>query len=91
VTGLDELLEALERQQPGETVKLTVLRAGKPAALTVRLGLPDQLQRLEPLVRDVHQLCQRFLTCGVLLRGHFPDKHHEHLDVQSDNLKGVEQ
>jgi S1-C subfamily serine protease len=44
VTGLDELLAALERQQPGETVKLAVLRAGKPVELSVRLGLVDSLQ-----------------------------------------------
>jgi S1-C subfamily serine protease len=44
VTNLDELLEALERHQPGDTVKLTVLRAGKPVELAVRLGLTDQLQ-----------------------------------------------
>jgi len=41
VASLDELLEALERHQPGETVKLTVLREGKPADLSVRLGLQE--------------------------------------------------
>ena len=44
VTSLDELLEALEQHRPGDTVKLSVLRAGKPVELSVRLGLPDQLQ-----------------------------------------------
>jgi len=36
--------KALERHQPGETVKLAVLRGGKPVELSVRLGLADQLQ-----------------------------------------------
>ena len=44
VTSLDELLEALEQHRPGDTVKLSVLRAGTPVELSVRLGLPDQLQ-----------------------------------------------
>jgi S1-C subfamily serine protease len=44
VTSLDSLLEALEQHQPGETVKMTVQRAGKPVELSVRLGLSDQLQ-----------------------------------------------
>jgi S1-C subfamily serine protease len=41
VGGLDELLDALERHQPGETVALSVLRDGKPVELSVRLGLPE--------------------------------------------------
>ena len=41
VTNLDGLLEALERHQPGETVALSLLRAGKPAEVSVRLGLPE--------------------------------------------------
>jgi S1-C subfamily serine protease len=44
VASLDELLEALERHQPGDTVTLSLLRAGKPVELSVRLGLADQLQ-----------------------------------------------
>lgn len=38
VASLDEMLDALERHQPGDVVKLTVLRGGRPAELTVRLG-----------------------------------------------------
>ena len=41
VASLDELLEALEQHQPGETVTLSLLRDGKPAELSVRLGLPE--------------------------------------------------
>jgi S1-C subfamily serine protease len=41
VASLDELLDALERHQPAETVAVTLLRAGKPVELAVRLGLPD--------------------------------------------------
>jgi S1-C subfamily serine protease len=41
VASLDELLEALEQQQPGETVKVTVLRDGKPVDVAVRLGLQE--------------------------------------------------
>ena len=40
-TSLDELLEALEQHQPGETVTLSLLRAGKPADVQVRLGLAE--------------------------------------------------
>jgi S1-C subfamily serine protease len=38
VTTLDEMLDALERHQPGESVKVTLLRGGKPVEVTVRLG-----------------------------------------------------
>ena len=41
VTNLDELLEALEKHQPGETITLSVLRAGKPTEVSVRLSLAD--------------------------------------------------
>jgi len=41
VASLDELLEALELHQPGETVTLSLLRDGKPTELSVRLGLPE--------------------------------------------------
>jgi S1-C subfamily serine protease len=41
VANLDELLEALEQHQPGDTVKLSLLRAGKPTELSVRLGLSE--------------------------------------------------
>jgi S1-C subfamily serine protease len=44
VASLDELLEALEQHQPGDTVTLSLLRAGKPVKLSVRLGLADRLQ-----------------------------------------------
>jgi len=44
VASLDELLEALEQHQPGDTVTLSLLRAGKPVKLSVRLGLVDRLQ-----------------------------------------------
>jgi S1-C subfamily serine protease len=38
VAGMDDLLEALERRQPGESVAVSVLRDGKPAEVKVRLG-----------------------------------------------------
>lgn len=41
VATLDELLEALENRQPGETVVLTVLREGKPVDVSVRLSLRE--------------------------------------------------
>lgn len=41
VASLDELLEALEQHQPGDTVKLSLLREGKPTELSVRLGLSE--------------------------------------------------
>lgn len=41
VTNLDELLEALEKHQPGETITLSVLRAGKPTEVSVRLSLAE--------------------------------------------------
>lgn len=41
VASLDELLEALERHQPGDTVMLSLLRAGEPTQLSVRLGLQE--------------------------------------------------
>jgi S1-C subfamily serine protease len=42
VATLDELLAALEQHQPGETVKLTLMRADKKSAeVTVRLALPE--------------------------------------------------
>ena len=39
VTNLDELLEALERHQPGETISLSILRDGKPTDVSVRLDV----------------------------------------------------
>lgn len=39
VTSLDELLEALERHQPGETISLSILRDGKPTDVSVRLSV----------------------------------------------------
>ncbi len=41
VASFDELLEALERHQPGETVTLSLYRDGKRAELSLLLGLPD--------------------------------------------------
>ena len=42
IATLDELLAALEQRQPGDTVKLTLVRADKkPAEVAVRLGLPE--------------------------------------------------
>jgi S1-C subfamily serine protease len=41
VTSLDELLEALEKHRPGETVSLTVLREGKSMEVSVRLSLAE--------------------------------------------------
>jgi S1-C subfamily serine protease len=41
VASLDELLDALEQHQPGETVKVSVLRGGKTVEVSVRLGIPD--------------------------------------------------
>ena len=39
VTNLDELLEALERHKPGETISLSILRDGKPTDVSVRLSV----------------------------------------------------
>ena len=39
VTNLDELLEALEMHQPGETISLSILRDGKPTDVSVRLDV----------------------------------------------------
>ena len=41
VTNLDELLGALEKHQPGETITLSVLCAGKPTEVSVRLSLAE--------------------------------------------------
>lgn len=41
VTSLDELLEALETHQPGETIAVSLLRAGKPLDVSVRLSLGE--------------------------------------------------
>ncbi|MEW6690664.1 MAG: PDZ domain-containing protein, partial [Pseudomonadota bacterium] len=41
VASMDDLLEALERRQPGEVVAVTILRDGKPAEVKVRLGQTD--------------------------------------------------
>ncbi len=41
VTSFDQLLEALEQHQPGETVTLSLLREGKPLDVPVRLGLQE--------------------------------------------------
>lgn len=38
VATLDEMLDELERHQPGEVVTMTLLRAGKPQEIKVRLG-----------------------------------------------------
>jgi len=38
VTTLDEVLDSLERHQPGDSVKVTLLRGGKTVDVTVRLG-----------------------------------------------------
>jgi len=38
VASLDDMLDALERHQPGDVVKLNLLRGGKPRELQVRLG-----------------------------------------------------
>jgi S1-C subfamily serine protease len=38
VVSLDDMLDALERHQPGDTVKLSLMRRGKPLELQVRLG-----------------------------------------------------
>jgi S1-C subfamily serine protease len=40
VANLEQLLDTLERHQPGDTVKLSVLRQGKSIELQVQLGLP---------------------------------------------------
>jgi S1-C subfamily serine protease len=39
VANIEQLLDALERHQPGETVKLSVLREGKSIEVPVQLGL----------------------------------------------------
>ncbi|HJQ62546.1 MAG TPA: trypsin-like peptidase domain-containing protein [Burkholderiales bacterium] len=41
VGNIDELLNALERHQPGETVKVTVLREGKTIEVPVQLGISE--------------------------------------------------
>jgi S1-C subfamily serine protease len=41
VGNIDELLNALERHQPGETVKVTVLREGKTIEIPVQLGISE--------------------------------------------------
>jgi S1-C subfamily serine protease len=41
VASIDQLLEALERHQPGDTVTLSVLRSGKPVELPVRLRVAE--------------------------------------------------
>ena len=41
VATLDDMLDALERLQPGDTVTATVLRGGKPTELQVKLGASD--------------------------------------------------
>ena len=41
VANLDQLLEALEKYQPGETIALSVLREGKPIEVSVRLSLAE--------------------------------------------------
>jgi S1-C subfamily serine protease len=41
IASVDELLEALERHQPGESVTLSLLRGDKPMDVSVRLGLPE--------------------------------------------------
>ena len=41
VATLDELLEALENRQPGETITLSLLRAGKSVDVSVRLSLAE--------------------------------------------------
>lgn len=41
VKSLDHLLEALERRQPGDVVKLAVWRAGTTAEVPAKLGKPD--------------------------------------------------
>ena len=38
VNSLDEFLEVIERRQSGDTLKVTVLRAGAPLELSVQLG-----------------------------------------------------
>ena len=37
VSTLDELLEALEQHRPGDTVTLTIMRAGKSVELPAKL------------------------------------------------------
>jgi len=41
VASLDQILEALEQHQPGDTVTLSLVRDGKPVDLPVKLGAPD--------------------------------------------------
>jgi S1-C subfamily serine protease len=41
VKSLDNLLEALERRQPGDEVKLGLWRAGGPAEVSAKLGKPE--------------------------------------------------
>jgi S1-C subfamily serine protease len=41
VKSLDALLEALERRQPGDVVKLAVWRAGAPSEVSAKLGKPE--------------------------------------------------
>jgi S1-C subfamily serine protease len=40
IANIEQLLDALERHQPGDSVKLSVLRQGKSIELQVQLGLP---------------------------------------------------
>ena len=39
VKDLDDLLEALEQHNPGDTAQLTLLREGKSTELPVKLGV----------------------------------------------------
>ena len=41
VASLDQVLEALEQHQPGDTVTLSIVRDGKPVELPVKLGAPE--------------------------------------------------
>ena len=41
VASVEQLLDALERHQPGETVKVTLLREGQTVDVPVRLGLAE--------------------------------------------------
>jgi S1-C subfamily serine protease len=41
VKSLDNLLEALERRQPGDVVKLGLWRGGGPTELPATLGKPE--------------------------------------------------
>ena len=39
IANIDQLLDALERHQPGETVKVTLLREGKSIEVPVQLAI----------------------------------------------------